>query len=343
MDYRGSYRHLAKNSRAALLAAIELYNKPRIDYREETVVILLLNAWELLLKAVLSKRKESIFYPKKRGQPYRTLTWADALERAKRYFPASVDGLAIQKNLELLATYRDHAVHFYNSGDFKALIYGLAQTCVLNYRDLLSSNFGLDLAKDITWRLLPLGLELPVDPIEYLRKRPQVGRRGEAAITEFLGALSCAAAEVEAAKGDTNRLLTPVVLKLTSTKKLERADVTVGVEKTAGGSAPLIIERPSDPNVTHPLRRKDVLAKVERLHGQPFTAGTFSAVVWKHKLKANRALCWVFEPMNYSKWSNDIFPWLKQLTAADIEAAVKDYRAHQRQKGNRGGRKPRRS
>lgn len=40
MDYRGSYRHLSKNSRAALLAPIELYNKPRIEYREESVVIL---------------------------------------------------------------------------------------------------------------------------------------------------------------------------------------------------------------------------------------------------------------------------------------------------------------
>ena len=31
MNYRGSYRHLLKNSKAALLAAIEIYNKPRIE------------------------------------------------------------------------------------------------------------------------------------------------------------------------------------------------------------------------------------------------------------------------------------------------------------------------
>ena len=298
-------------------------------------------SWELLLKAILSKRKQTIFYPKKRGQPYRTLSWMDALERSKGFFPTGVDALAIQKNLELLATYRDHAVHFYNAKDFKTLIYGLAQTCVLNYRDLLSSFFGMDLAKDITWRLLPLGVELPVDPIEYLRKRTQKRGRGEAAVTEFLGALSRAAAEVSAARGDTERLLTPLVLKLTSTKKLEKADVVVGVEKAMSSGTPVIIERPSDPNLTHPLRRKEVLAKIERLHGQPFTAGTFQAVVWKHKLKDNRALCWIFQPMGYSKWSHDVVPWIKQLTAADIEAAVKDYREHQRQRGNRGGRRPR--
>lgn len=342
MNYRGSYRHLARNSRAALLAAIELYNKPRIDYREETVVILMLNAWELLLKAILSKQGEAIFYRKKHGQPYRTLTWVDALERAKKHFPTSVDALPIQKNLELLATYRDHAVHFYNAGDFKTLIYGLAQTCVLNYRDLLSSVFGLDLATDITWRLLPLGLELPIDPIEYLRKTTQKPKRGEAAVKEFLGAFARAASEIQAAKGDTERLLSPVVLRLTSTKKLEKADLVVGVQKTGGDGTPVIIERPSDPNFTHPLRQKDVTGKIDRLHGQKFTPYTFQAIVWKHKLKENPVYCWTVQPYGYKKWSNEIVSWLRRLTAADVEAALKDYREHQRQRGNRGGRRPQR-
>jgi hypothetical protein len=54
MNYRGSYRHLLRNGKAALLAAIEIYNKPRFEYRDECFVILLLNAWELALKALLS-------------------------------------------------------------------------------------------------------------------------------------------------------------------------------------------------------------------------------------------------------------------------------------------------
>src|SRR3990170_4012182 len=41
-------RHKAE---AALLSAIEVYNKPAFKYREETFAILMLNAWELLLKA----------------------------------------------------------------------------------------------------------------------------------------------------------------------------------------------------------------------------------------------------------------------------------------------------
>ncbi len=36
-----------------MLSAIEVYNKPDFKYREETFAILMLNAWELLLKAKL--------------------------------------------------------------------------------------------------------------------------------------------------------------------------------------------------------------------------------------------------------------------------------------------------
>jgi hypothetical protein len=44
---------LLQNAEAALISAIEIYNKPAFAYREETFAILALNAWELLLKAKL--------------------------------------------------------------------------------------------------------------------------------------------------------------------------------------------------------------------------------------------------------------------------------------------------
>src|SRR5690606_11418068 len=40
---------------AALVSAVELYNKPSFQYREETFALLAINAWELLLKAGILK------------------------------------------------------------------------------------------------------------------------------------------------------------------------------------------------------------------------------------------------------------------------------------------------
>ena len=42
---------MARCAGEALLAAVEIYNKPRVEYREQTVAFLLVNAWEVIIKA----------------------------------------------------------------------------------------------------------------------------------------------------------------------------------------------------------------------------------------------------------------------------------------------------
>ena len=159
MNYRGSYKKLLGNAKAAIVAAIEIYNKPVFQYRDECMVILLLNAWELALKALLSQKKQSVFYSKKRNQPYRTLSWQDALIKARVYFPNALPYPPIQRNLELLGTYRDNAVHFYNAKDFGVVLYALAQTSIKNFRDFLDGAFAVKLENEVNWQLLPLGIK----------------------------------------------------------------------------------------------------------------------------------------------------------------------------------------
>lgn len=47
------YRVLLDKSMDSMLSAIEIYNKPNFNYREETFAVLAINAWELLLKAYI--------------------------------------------------------------------------------------------------------------------------------------------------------------------------------------------------------------------------------------------------------------------------------------------------
>jgi hypothetical protein len=49
-----------KNSIAGMFSAIEIHNKPSIEYRYEMVVLLLLNSWELILKAYLYKFHKNV-------------------------------------------------------------------------------------------------------------------------------------------------------------------------------------------------------------------------------------------------------------------------------------------
>lgn len=53
------YMALVDKSIQACIAAIEIYNKPEFRYREEAFSILMLNAWELLLKARILKENKN--------------------------------------------------------------------------------------------------------------------------------------------------------------------------------------------------------------------------------------------------------------------------------------------
>jgi len=89
MNQYGSYNALLNNAISAILAAVEIYNKHRIFYRNKCFVVLLINSWELMLKAIISKIKISIYEPKKRNQPQRTLTLWQAIDTSKKLFPSA--------------------------------------------------------------------------------------------------------------------------------------------------------------------------------------------------------------------------------------------------------------
>ena len=312
------------------MAAIEIYNKPMFQYRDECTVILLLNAWELLLKAILSKNKKSVFYPKKRNQPYRTLSWQDALSRAEDYFPSTIPHLPIQRNLELLGTYRDNSVHFYNAKDFGVVLYALAQTSIVNFRDLLQNSFGINLADQINWQLLPIGIRPPVDIVSYISGKSNA--KTKTAVRQFLSELAKIVEELKAANQDTERLLSIFDVKLESIKKIGEADVVVAVEKDSTQEGPLAIVRKQDPNNSHPLRQKEILKRIKTLHGKRFTGYVFQAIIWKYGIKENPQYCWRSSEGALIRYSNDTVTFIQRLIAADVEASRIDYRQYLRSK-----------
>lgn len=330
MNYRGSYRHLLRNAKSALLAAIEIYNKPQIKYRDECFVILLLNSWELLLKAIISKHGGSIFYRKRRNEAYKTLSLDDSFVKAEKSFPAKIPALGVRRNLDLLSTYRDNAVHFYNESEFGMVVYALAQTSIVNFRDLLLDVFGEDLSNHINWSLLPLGVNPPVDPVEYIAGKGKAGRPKAGAVQQFLREIQTAADEVSNAGDDTGRVLTIFHVKLESTKKIKKADVLVGVAKATDATGPLTVVKSVDPNLSHPNRLKDIVSQVKNLHGIRFTTHVFQALAWKFDLKSKPQYCWKADEGLLTKYSSDTVNWLRSISKDQINGALKDYREHLR-------------
>jgi len=243
--------------------------------------------------------------------------------------------LPVKENLTLLATYRDNAVHFYNEPDFGVLIYALAQTSIVNLKDLMSDAFEIELERDISWQLMPLGLKPPIDPINYISRTSKAPKKKHSATKQFLAALTESYQTVENSGGDAGRLMTVFQVRLESVKKIEKADLVVGV---AGGApveevGPLIVTRVRDPNVTHPLRRMDLISKVgSPLQGLPFTTNTFEALAYKFKYKTEPRFCWQSSEGVLTRYSADLVRQIRNLSKSDIEDALNEYRRRPRRR-----------
>lgn len=335
MNLYASYRALLGNAIAALSAAIEIYNKPRISYREECSVILLINAWELLLKAMLSKNRRRIYYPKLRNKPYRTYSIDDALKKVEPLFPSSVDYLPTAHNIRLLKRYRDNAIHFYNDSAFDTVLYSLAQTAIVNFRDVVVAVFDRDVVNEITVSLLPLSVAPPVDPIQFLA--PIASKRGSSiGAKELTDSLVSMVQETENRGFDAGRLLTVFDVHLTSLKKVSSADLVVGIDGSRVGRGRMVVHKTQDPNITHPLRECDIISGRNGsgnsglgliIGGRPLTQHPFRALTWKYNAKENRQYCWEDKSGQVTRYSHDYISFLRRLSAEAVDVAISEHKA----------------
>jgi len=169
-------RTLADKSIDAMLAAIEVYNKPDFAYREETYSILAINAWELLLKArllqlsnnrlgaiLLFERRQKadgtpsdkLYRRKSRSGTHLSVGLFKAVDLLRDEFGDTIHAAA-RENLELLCEVRDNAVHFLNKGfDLSKLVQEVGTACLRNYMVSVRVWFGVDLSK-YNFFLMPL-------------------------------------------------------------------------------------------------------------------------------------------------------------------------------------------
>jgi hypothetical protein len=129
---RPAYQALVEKSRAACVAAVETFNRASAPYREENFAILMINAWELLLKARIIKEnggKISSVYAREHiklkngkygkrtkvrltryGSPH-TIGVVEARNLVAGYKKDKLEPIAAA-NITALLDIRDHATHF---------------------------------------------------------------------------------------------------------------------------------------------------------------------------------------------------------------------------------------
>lgn len=162
--------NLVRNSISAYFSAIELHNKPNISYRYETETLLIINAWELLLKAFIRKnmKNKSIF--KNSGH---TISLDFAVRCVEEYINSNgkKHGFkATKENLQLLEEYRNNVVHFYNEA-IEPIIFTLIAKSALDFVEFARSHFNKDVVAHDGLFIMPLGFKLPFKPEDFLSKK----------------------------------------------------------------------------------------------------------------------------------------------------------------------------
>ena len=157
-------------SRAALFAGIEIHNKPNIAYRYPTATILIVNAWELSLKAYVYQYigKKKIY----EADGKHTITLSKALTLVRDHVNATEKNkkfMAIAENIFQLNEYRCSNIHF-AEGALDPVVFMLLAKAVINYDAFVKKYFNKDITKEDNLIILPIGLKLPFDPIDYLKQ-----------------------------------------------------------------------------------------------------------------------------------------------------------------------------
>lgn len=294
-------RQLLNKSQEAFLLSLEIYNKPTIQYRLESFCFFFTNAWELLLKAYLlegTKSEKSIFYPKEKNKPRKSITLRDAL---KRIFTNEKD--PVRKNVEGIADLRDSATHLVVS-ELETIYVGLFQAGVLNYLEKLKEWFGVNVADKISPAMLSLIFDIgKVNPI-LLRKKH--GRE----IADFFANKSN---EIEGniSTLSDKKYCISVEYKLALVKNPKDADITLSAGPQ-GKFSGTVIEIPKDPSLTYPYRQIDCINQVKAkiAQGIVFNSYDFQAILHKDKIRGNNKYHYCYKAFGSNSYSPELIDYI---------------------------------
>lgn len=295
--------NLVKNSIAAYFAAIEIHNKPNISYRYETVTLLMLNAWELILKAYIRK------YIKRRSI-YENDKHTISLDKALGYVAEDINGKmpksfeAIRKNIEEIEIYRNGITHFY-CDVLEPYIFMLVARAALNYVEFLKDHFSKDIMEDDGLFIMPLGFKLPFRPEDFLSNN--VAKYvGSSESIEFIKSIVKTIKDLDSA-GVEDSIVLGFDIYFENVKKAKNSDILAAI--TSREEADTVFSK-----ITHAKFTDDSSAAVFNMSDDEFR------LIWKYSYQD--VVNWCRENVPGFKQST-MFYEIKKTVEEDINCAYK--------------------
>lgn len=305
---------LLENSKQAMIAAIEIFNKPAMDYREECAVILVINAWELALKGALSFRGFDFLVDKSKRSGRNAIGFSKVMNAAKSKLGNKFPRVA-RKNLEILVRIRNSVVHFYLEDDLmKDGVGRLIVAGIGNYFAFVRDFFQQDMSENLNLGAVLIGTHNPEDVFAYIKEK---GRTWAGVQSEGYDGVPQICADIH-----------KIMMEIDGGKH-ESTEFEQFISTQTVAPAGWI-----DPNKSHPYRMKDALAKLDNRGRQPWSGKhnpryAFQAVVWHLKMKEDRRYGWSHVTTNSSLYTEACVKRIQDLSEDDIDYAVSQYKKHQ--------------
>lgn len=147
---KGKTKTILESSIDSALLAVEVYNKPRVTFRSEAFISLMVISWTRLFQAYFNHTMGDKYYYKDKKNP-RRYELIDGEKKAWELSTCITEygkiSEPVRKNIEFIIKLRNKIEHRHiETKEVDALIFGECQALLYNYENMLIELFGRDFA-----------------------------------------------------------------------------------------------------------------------------------------------------------------------------------------------------
>ena len=256
-----------------MISAIEIHNKPAINYRYEIVILLALNAWELILKAYIYKYHKKVKIFKKDGTSKPFLDCVSFIHSQLQN-----DFILMKENLERLYEYRNNVAHFY-SEKLDIVIFALLKKNIEFFQNFTLRYFNIDLSSESDLVLLPIGFKKPYSPFDFLSNKTAVST-SSFEVKQFIKSIIDSTKRLDQ-EGIQDSILADFKVNLINEKRTKNADIIAGINnKTETGIDITVV----NPSATFQITDDPDANKVILTRDKGISSGTFLQEVLSEEL-----------------------------------------------------------
>lgn len=212
------YDHLFINAEEALISSIEIYNKPLWNYKFQTSLILLINAWELLLKAIIVKHDglNSIMVT-----DTNTISFDNAIKIVSEINEENLS-MASKENLSILYDIRNNYTHFY-SEEIDTILYSLMAKSIDEFIKLALKYFKFKHQEILSMQCLPIFFNIVKTTIQEIK----VIQNSK---DTFIKSLADRIVSFASSNKDIDSIMYNVDINLQTVKNFKNADLIFGLD-----------------------------------------------------------------------------------------------------------------